>query len=178
MPDTSAINCFLPIADPSARLLILGSMPGEASLREQQYYAHPRNLFWPIISEIMGVAPSLPYDARVQALKTRGIALWDVLESCIRISSLDSAIDRASEKPNDFRSFFRSHPDIGRVFFNGAKAEECYRRYILPSLADEFPTLEYRRLPSTSPAHASLRYEEKLEIWRAGIGAQFSVRMK
>jgi len=143
-------------------------MPGEASLRANQYYAHPRNLFWRIMGELLETDPALPYSQRVQALKSARIALWDVLRSCRRKGSLDSNIDHESLVPNDFAAFFLRHPQITRVFFNGAKAEECYRKHVLPGTG--MGTIEYLRLPSTSPANASLSYERKLEAWRAVTG--------
>lgn len=162
------VQSFPPIERVDARILILGSMPGEASLRAGQYYAHPQNLFWHIMGELLGTDPASPYEQRIRALKSARIALWDVLHSCRRKGSLDSAIDNCSLVPNDFAGFFRSHPRITRVFFNGAKAEECYRKHVLPR--SEGGSLEYLRLPSTSPANASISYERKLEAWRAVTG--------
>ena len=119
------------------------------------------------MGEITGAAPSLPYAARVRALKSRGIALWDVLESCAREGSLDSAIDDASISANDFASFYRAHPRIAQVFFNGAKAEACYRKHVLPALGDAPPG--YRRLPSTSPANASMSRAYKQRVWKQAL---------
>ncbi len=158
------VRSFAPIEDADARILILGSMPGEASLRAGQYYAHPRNLFWRIMGELLGTDPASPYDRRIQALKSARIALWDVLRSCRRKGSLDSNIDQESLVPNNFAAFFRCHPKIPHVFFNGAKAEEYYHKHVLPAAGIE--TIEYLRLPSTSPANASISYERKLESWR------------
>ncbi|HEU0234157.1 MAG TPA: DNA-deoxyinosine glycosylase [Gallionella sp.] len=162
------IQSFAPIENADARILILGSMPGDASLRARQYYAHPRNLFWRIMGELLDTDPASPYDRRIQALKSARIALWDVLRSCRRKGSLDSNIDQESLVPNDFAAFFRCHPKITHVFFNGAKAEEYYRKHVLPAAGIE--TIEYLRLPSTSPANASISYERKLESWRVITG--------
>jgi TDG/mug DNA glycosylase family protein len=159
------VQCFAPIENANAHVLILGSMPGEASLRAGQYYAHPRNLFWRIVGELIGAGPNLPYEQRIQALRSANIALWDVLHSCSRKGSLDSNIDDGSLIANDFAAFFRRHPRITHVFFNGAKAEECFRKFVLPYI--ETKSIEYLRLPSTSPANASISYERKLEAWRA-----------
>ena len=159
------VQSFAPIEKADARILILGSMPGEASLRAGQYYAHPRNLFWRIMGELLGTDPGSPYEQRIQALKSARIALWDVLRSCRRKGSLDSDIDGESLVPNDFAAFFQCHPKITHVFFNGTKAEECYRKQVQP--ISEIGTIEYLRLPSTSPANASISYERKLESWRA-----------
>jgi len=159
------IQSFPPIEKTDARILILGSMPGEASLRAGQYYAHPQNLFWRIMGELLGTEPASPYEQRVQALKSARIALWDVLRSCRRKGSLDSDIDDESLVPNDFAAFFRGHPKISHVFFNGAKAEACYRKHVRPTI-NTWP-IEYLRLPSTSPANASISRERKLEMWLA-----------
>jgi TDG/mug DNA glycosylase family protein len=158
------IQSFAPVENADAKILILGSMPGTASLRAGQYYAHPRNLFWRILGELVSVNPALPYDRRIKALKSAHIALWDVLKSCERKGSLDADIDNDSLLPNDFGSFFLRHPKITHVFFNGAKAESCYRTRVLPVVG--LRTLQYHRLPSTSPAHASMSYEQKLKAWQ------------
>ena len=112
-----------------------------------------------------GFLNSVIPEARVSALRSSGIALWDVLHSCKRDGSLDSSIEAASETANDFRAFFRAHPAIRAVFFNGAKAESAYRRHVRAALAD-LP-LGYQRLPSTSPAHAGMPVAKKLQAWRA-----------
>ena len=158
------MRSFAPVAEDSATRLVLGSMPGAASLRAGQYYAHPRNLFWRILGELLGVDPGLPYAERVGVLSAAGIALWDVLESCTRVGSLDAAIEKGSVAPNDFATFFARHPRVRRVYFNGATAEQCYRRRVLPLLPAG--SRVYERLPSTSPAHAALSFEEKLAAWR------------
>ncbi|HEX5364680.1 MAG TPA: DNA-deoxyinosine glycosylase [Gallionella sp.] len=161
----TSVRSFPPIADEHARILILGSMPGKESLRARQYYAHPRNAFWTILGELTGASPSLPYEARCRMLKSSGIALWDVLASCTRHGSLDADIDPESIHPNDFSAFFETHPLITQVFFNGAMAEQCFRKQVLPQLTHR--PLRLLRLPSTSPANASLRDEQKLQAWQA-----------
>jgi len=166
---TPPIRSFAPIADAKARILILGSMPGNASLAAGQYYAHAQNLFWRILGDITGAAPSLPYAARARALKSCGIALWDVLESCSREGSLDSAIDDTTIYANDFVSFYRAHPWIAHVFFNGAKAESCYRKHVLPLLAEVPAPPRYLRLPSTSPANASMSRAHKQRVWKRAL---------
>jgi len=158
------IHSFAPIAAPDATLLILGSMPGKASLLANQYYAHPRNAFWPIMGALFGAGADLPYAKRVRALKQAGVAVWDVLASCTRGSSLDSDIDEASIVPNDFVSLFNACPGIRRVYFNGTKAEVSFRRYVLPVLGET--ALIFERLPSTSPANASWSQARKLNAWR------------
>jgi len=159
------IQCFPPIEDADATVLILGSMPGVESLKAGRYYAHPRNAFWPIMGDLLGAGPGLDYPRRVEVLRSAGIALWDVLASCRRKGSLDSAIAGDSVAVNDFPAFFAAHPGIARVYFNGAMAEQCYRRHV--RLPPDLRPLTLRRLPSTSPAHAALSYRQKLEAWRA-----------
>jgi len=159
------IRGFPPISRPDARILILGSMPGRESLLQQRYYAHPRNGFWPIMSSLFQLEGG-NYQQRADQLARKGVAVWDVLKACFRSGSLDSAIDNRSIVANDFRQFFASHPDISRVFFNGAKAESVYLRHILPGLGESSAAIRHQRLPSTSPAHAGMSLEEKTEAWR------------
>jgi len=158
------LHGFPPIENPNASILILGSAPSEVSLNKNEYYAHPRNAFWKIMGELVGALPALPYDTRIRILKSSNIALWDVLASCSRSGSLDADIVADTIAPNDFSTFFVNHPHITHVFFNGAKAEQCFQKYVLPTLNIEH--LHYQRLPSTSPAHAAIRYEQKLEAWK------------
>ncbi|WP_432741944.1 DNA-deoxyinosine glycosylase [Methylobacter sp. G7] len=164
--------CFDPIADLNAELLILGSMPGQESLTANQYYANRRNAFWKVMAEIVKFDPGASYEIRLQALKTGRIALWDVLQSCTRVGSLDARIDANSISANDFQSFFRRHENIRAVFFNGAKAESAYRQHVLPTVSSV--AVSYIRLPSTSPAHASLSYEQKLQLWQAALRPECS----
>jgi hypoxanthine-DNA glycosylase len=159
-------RCFPPIATRESRTLILGSLPGQRSLQMQQYYAHPYNAFWKLVGAIFGFDGTLPYPRRVRALRRNRVALWDVLEAAERPGSLDSSIVHASALANDFAGFFRAHPRIRRVFFNGRKAEDMYRRFVLPRLGEEFSYLRYQGLPSTSPAHAGMTFAKKLDRWR------------
>lgn len=160
------VHSFPPIASPESRTLILGSMPGKVSLRAHQYYAHPQNLFWRIIGSLLGFDPASPYDDRVAFVRSAGIAVWDVLRSCKRASSLDSDIVHASAVPNDLPGFLRAHPQIRRVCFNGAKAEALYVRHVRPGLSVE-GDIEHLRLPSTSPANASWSLPQKMRAWQA-----------
>jgi TDG/mug DNA glycosylase family protein len=166
---SEAVYSFPPIAAPNARLLILGSMPGVASLQAQRYYAHPQNQFWPIMGALLGFDPALPYAERCARLNAGGIALWDVLQSCVRPGSLDADIDAASAEPNDFAAFLAEHPHILQIAFNGGSAEALFRRHVRPRL--QALTLETIRLPSSSPAHASLRPAEKLKLWCERLSA-------
>lgn len=157
---------FPPLARFDARVLILGSMPGEESLRRQQYYAYAHNQFWSIIEALFGVGRERPYAERVDALTRQGIAVWDVLKSCERVGSLDGSIRPDSERPNDFPRFLAAHPRIRAVFFNGAKAHSAFVRHVMPRLDALAARLTFVRLPSTSPAHAGMPLAAKLRAWR------------
>lgn len=160
------------------RILILGSMPGIASLQAQQYYAHPRNQFWRLLGDIgvtgIDVAgidlpgSGLSYRQRLQALLGHGLGLWDVLHSCVRDGSLDAAIEQRSALPNDLLPLLRRHP-VMRLCCNGATAYAALQRHFGHALASEFPHIDIRRLPSTSPANASLRYAQKLAAWAEAL---------
>ena len=169
-PDQFA-HSFAPIENPKARVLILGSMPGVASLRAGQYYAHPRNQFWPIMAALLNIdLPALPYAQRVIDLTQNGIALWDVLKSCQRPGSLDADIAPETAIANEIAPFFARHRHLTHVFFNGAAAEKHYNRQVRRRIAVppflSLPTLQFQRLPSTSPAHAAQDFSEKLATWR------------
>lgn len=155
------ICSFLPVATSEARTLILGSMPGIASLTAEQYYAHPRNAFWRIMGELVGAGPEKPYDERLRILNTRGIALWDVLDSCVRPGSLDTNI--SNESPNDFVKFFASHTSITHVGLNGRKAATLFKKYAAPACPAR---MIVKGLPSTSPAYAAMSLERKSAEWR------------
>lgn len=161
----ASVRGFPPISLPDARLLVLGSMPGRESLAQGRYYAHPRNGFWPIMSSLFDLRDG-GYQQRADQLARKRVAVWDVLKACFRTGSLDSAIDGRSIITNDFHRFYNSHPDISLVFFNGAKAESVYLKHILPGLDGPAAAIRLQRLPSTSPAHASMSLEQKTEAWR------------
>lgn len=158
------VYSFPPIENAQSRILILGSMPGVASLRAGEYYAHPRNHFWKVMESLLPETVGAAYDERVLVLSRAGIALWDVLKSCKREGSLDSNIDKAMQIPNDFQSFFLQHQQITRIFFNGSAAEQIFNKRVLPDLTRL--TATRLRLPSTSPAHAAMSFERKLAAWR------------
>jgi hypoxanthine-DNA glycosylase len=162
------IHGFPPIARRDSRILVLGSMPSVASLAAGEYYAHPQNRFWPIVGEIAGFDARAPYPRRKAALMQAGIALWDVAGSCEREGSLDSAIAEDSIIANDFAAFLAAHRTIARVCFNGRRAEAAWRRHVLRQWAVP-PALDYRLLPSTSPAHAGMGYRSKLRSWRRAL---------
>jgi hypoxanthine-DNA glycosylase len=144
-------------------------MPGVLSLKASQYYAHPRNAFWRIMGSIYGFSAESSYESRVEMLKASGVAVWDVLHSCVRTGSLDSAIQKGSRVPNDFKSFFKQHPHIKFVGFNGTEAEKSFNTYVLPHL--NVSGIAFARLPSSSTAHA-IPLELKVAAWQAAVGAQ------
>jgi TDG/mug DNA glycosylase family protein len=162
----SDIEGFPPIASGEPNVLILGSMPSVTSLQKQQYYGHAKNAFWPIMAELFNFDRHLSYFQRTQILTDHRIAVWDVLQKCQRHGSLDANIAWESIQINNFELFFDQYRLIKRVFFNGGMAESVYKKHILPELPSRFRYLQYMRLPSTSPANASLNFKEKLEAWR------------
>lgn len=141
---------------------MLGSMPGEDSLKQNEYYAHPRNLFWSLMSQVLGFSPELGYQHRTEQLIKNHIALWDVIKSCEREGSLDSSIINTSIKINNFRWLFKAYPTIQYVCFNGKKAEAEFKKHVLKKLTME---LEFITLPSTSPANAGITQAEKSRKW-------------
>ncbi len=160
---------FPPAASGDARILILGSMPGLASLRAQQYYAHPRNLFWPFMAAIFDAGSELAYAARLLRLQACGVALWDVLAACQRPGSLDGRIVRDSEVANDFGGFLRDHSGLVRICLNGGKAAEAFARHVQRRHPERVAGLEIIALPSTSPANAGQSRAVKLERWRSAM---------
>lgn len=156
-----------PIIGARPRLLILGSMPGLASLRQQEYYAHPRNAFWPIMGSLLGLPAGADYATRTRALVDHGIALWDVIAACERHGSLDQAIRPHSIQVNDFVALFAAWPGIAQIAFNGATAEREFQRRVLPRLTPAQQRLPRLRLPSSSPAHAGRTLAEKRLAWQA-----------
>lgn len=155
-----------PIIGEGPHTLILGNMPSAMSLAARQYYGNPRNAFWRIAGDILGFDAAAPYEARTAMLTTHGIALWDVLRSCRRLGSLDSAVEPESMVANDFGRLFEQHPSITRVLLNGAAAEKNFNR-----LVRVVPDLRYRRLPSTSPAQ-TMPYADKLAVWQEAMAAR------
>jgi hypoxanthine-DNA glycosylase len=162
------IRGFPPVVRRGARILVLGSMPGIASLAAAEYYAHPRNQFWRIQGAIHEFDPGISYARRKAALAAAGIALWDVIGSCRRRGSLDAAIDDTSIVANDFAAFFAAHAGIALVCFNGRRAEAAWRRHVQGRLPPGCKP-DCRLLPSTSPAHAGMGYLSKLRVWRSVI---------
>ena len=160
LPRDAAKESFPPVVDANARVLVLGTLPGEVSLRRKEYYAHPRNLFWPILFALCDAAPPSDYAAKLAFAKAHRVALWDVCARAERAASADAAIRR--EQPNAIESLLDAHPRIGAVAFNGSGARRLYDRHFRRR-----PAIAYLALPSTSPAYAGLDFAAKLERWRA-----------
>jgi hypoxanthine-DNA glycosylase len=166
-PD-AIVASFPPQVGAGCRVLVLGTAPSLRSLELCQSYAHPQNLFWPFMGELYDAGPDLPYAERIARLHRHGVGIWDVLESCERPGSLDSAIRAASEVPNDIPALLERHRTIGVLALNGAKALQVFRRRIEPVIARaRRDALVVLALPSTSPANASIPRARKLECWRA-----------
>lgn len=160
-----------PLYQTDAKILILGSMPGQVSLDHQQYYGHPRNQFWPVLSALFGVNAQLDYDSRCQQAVKVGIALWDVIARCQRQGSLDSAIVSRSVHFNPLAEFCQLLPELQQIWLNGGKAAQSFRQYQRQyqlKYSANWPgaDLSIRELPSTSPAHASLSFAAKLALWQ------------
>ena len=152
---------FAPLIAARPVLLILGSMPGVASLRAAQYYAHPRNAFWPILFDYFTEPHSTDYEARCGLILHHSLALWDAANSCERSGSLDSDIQAVV--PNDIDQLLAAHPSISGILCNGQKAYQLLRRY---GMGEGVPAFV---LPSTSPAHASRSYEAKRNMWHTAL---------
>ena len=158
---------FPPVARSDARILILGSLPGQRSIAEQQYYAHPRNAFWPIMKALFGIEGD--YRDRLAQLLENRIALWDVLRCSMRRGSLDARIKLDSALANDFETFLHGHADIRLIVFNGKKAEQLFSRFVAGTAINR--NIRKTALPSTSPAYAAMPFSGKLTQWRRAITA-------
>jgi hypoxanthine-DNA glycosylase len=152
---------FPPILGPNPRILILGTLPGAESLKHQQYYAHPQNAFWKMLEALFNIPASASYAQRCEGVKAAQLAIWDVCHSACRPGSLDSAISAETVVANDIQGLLRENPTIKLIAFNGNTAATLFKKHI-----KTLPQVETITLPSTSPAHASLRFAEKLERWR------------
>lgn len=168
-PRARSVASFPPVWRRDARVLVLGSMPGTASLRAGRYYAHPRNHFWGILGACLGFSADAPYAARLAALRRAGVALWDVARRCRRRGSLDADIEGRSVEANDVAGLLAHCPRLHTVLFNGHAPEVLFRRHVLPRLGVRAAGLRLATMPSTSPAHAALRAEAKLRVWRAAL---------
>ena len=159
------VHSFAPVIAPGCHTLILGSMPGERSLAVAEYYGHPRNAFWPIMGQLFGFSTLLPYPERLEKLNGAGIALWDVMASCERAGSLDTSIVGATVTPNAIPELLVHYPETQRIILNGTAAATAFKKYVMPRMAASHRRCAVLQAPSTSPAHASMRHEDKLRVW-------------
>lgn len=173
--DTVTVG-LAPICAADMHTLVLGSLPSRKSLELGEYYGHPQNAFWRIMGELLGAGRDLPYDDRVARLLGAGIGVWDVLRSSVRPGSMDADIDLASAKANDFDTFLCRYPGVRRICFNGRKAADMFERK--QALTDQVRAagIEFVSLPSTSPAFASMSFDEKLRRWATVIDTPAGVR--
>lgn len=155
------------MVDEASTLLVLGSMPSVTSLNQQQYYAHPRNAFWPLLAELMGFELYTDYARNIAEVTARGIAIWDVIGECERVGSLDSAIISGSERVNPIPHFLENHPRITRIALNGGTASRLFKRHCQPDLNPE--QYEIFSLPSTSPANARMNFTAKCTAWQPAL---------
>jgi len=170
MNNTQPLESGFPaIENSNAKILILGSMPSVQSLKDQQYYAHPRNAFWPIMSALFDIEKGSSYEQRCNTIIQNHIAVWDAIKACQRQGSLDQSIDSTSMIANDFNVFLQQHPNIQQIFFNGSKAEHVFNRHVLATLTEQQAHIARLRLPSTSPAYAAMSVEQKLSAWRHAL---------
>lgn len=154
---------FPPIIGGNPKVLILGTFPGKESLKQDQYYAHSRNTFWHIICKLLDIDPQAGYEHKKYIVIKNGLAVWDVLKACEREGSSDQAIK--DQTINNFNVLFAKYQGIKYIFFNGAKAEKEFKKRVLPELKNGHQDIEYHRLPSTSPAMASLTKDQKYKKW-------------
>ncbi len=153
------LHCFAPLVDKNTKFLVIGTMPGEASLSAAEYYAFKHNAFWTIIFKL-AKAETSNYAEKIKLLQKLRIGLWDNLKACERLGSLDSDIKNA--EPNDFESLLAEFPNIEKLLFNGQKSFAFFKKYHRPLLEK----YKYAVLPSTSPANARLSSEQKFALWQ------------
>ena len=158
---------FPPVEPRLARTLILGTLPSKESMRRGEYYAHPRNAFWPIMGELFGAGREMPHAERIRALANQGVMLWDVLHAAHRPGSLDANIDPRRLEPNDIPSLLARHGELRQIVFNGVASKALFGRHVRKACGNWLEGVELATAPSTSPAHASKSFAEKLREWRA-----------
>lgn len=156
---------FPPIVGAGATVLVLGSLPSQKSIQASEYYAHSQNAFWRIMGRLFDAGPKDSYQQRTASLISNGIAVWDVLASSVRPGSMDSDIDISTARPNDYACFFEANTAIELVCFNGQKAAVMFEDLVLAEHAELRSNRQFEILPSTSPAYASMPFEEKLAKW-------------
>ena len=160
------VSSFPPQVGAGCRVLILGTVPSLRSLQLRQSYEHAQNFFWPLMGELFDAGPELEYAERIARLHRRGIGIWDVLKHCERPGSLDSSIVPESEVPNAIPALLRRHEQIRAIALNGGKAQQAFRKHIVPQLDARLrDRIQILALPSTSPANASIPRAEKRRRW-------------
>ena len=159
------VQSFAPILGKHPRILILGSMPGIASLEAVQYYAHPRNVFWPIMADLFSIDAETDYARRIAQISEAPVILWDTLKRCDRPGSLDASIRRDTVEANDIPDLLSRYPGIRAVACNGATSANYFRRLVMPQISAEIE-IELLPMPSTSPANAGMNFTQKLAAWR------------
>jgi len=152
---------FSPIVGAQPKVLVLGSMPSQRSLQYQQYYGHPQNAFWWLMSQLFGFDSALPYTERVELLKQAGLAVWDVVYEAVRPGSMDADIQESALITNDFDAFLKAYPSITLLAFNGKASQKLFKKHVTGDIA-----LPQLTLPSTSPAYAAKSRDEKLIEWK------------
>ena len=162
---TAVAKGFPPVAGKRPRVLILGSLPSRQSILRQQYYAHPRNTFWPVIAAVLQADLSTSYRQKTTAVRKAGIAIWDVLDSSVRPGSMDAAIVESTARANDIIGFLQRHDGIRAIFFNGQTAARLFHKRMRQDLAGLARPIDLHTMPSTSPAHAALSLQQKIERW-------------
>ena len=159
------VQSFAPILGKHPRILILGSMPGIASLEAVQYYAHPRNIFWPIMADLFSIDAETDYARRIAQISEAPVILWDTLKRCDRPGSLDASIKRDTVEANDIPGLLTEFPEVRAVACNGATSANYFRRLVMPQISAEIE-IELLPMPSTSPANASMTFAQKLAAWQ------------
>lgn len=159
-----------PILSENPKVLILGSMPSQKSIEKQEYYGNPQNKFWKIMSQYFGFPCEDPYAIRKSFLMKEELIVWDTIYSCFRPGSMDSDIDLKSVKVNDFKKLFKQYETLKVVFFNGAASKKIFFKNKLNLLLEDHQ-LDFKVLPSTSPAYASMTYQDKYQKWSEALSA-------
>lgn len=159
---------FPPIIGKKPKILILGSMPSQKSLEKQQYYGHPQNAFWKIMSQIFDFPLDLDYSKKTKLIEDKGVSIWDVVHSCTRPGSLDSSIKKDTVIENNIPDLVAQNPSIKIILCNGGTAHQLFQKHFKVWIKNN-PNIEIIKMPSTSLAHASLNFKQKYEIWLKAI---------
>ncbi len=165
----TTLSSFEPVEDSNCKILVLGTMPGEESLRRQEYYGYKHNAFWSIMGKYLGFNIELPYEQRCAEIRKAGIGLWDTLAKCERKGSLDTNIKNV--QANDIKDFIDGHFQLKCILFNGGNAELYFKKYILKSTNDSLKDIELLKMPSTSPTNARMNFDSKYKVWAKALSA-------